>query len=94
MRLPDTIETTDQIANFIHPLLCQENLNFHPDTPFCEYTDYANNPIYTTEQCAERERLLDRCFALVGEKVYEIGLPLAAEAGGIRDFAAPRSNYP
>ena len=51
-----------------------EGLNFHPDTPFSDYIAYADDkPTYTPEQCAERERLLDQCFDLAGDGIYEIG---------------------
>jgi hypothetical protein len=84
MGLPARIETLEDAENFVHYLLLEERLNFHPDTPFSDYICSADgSPTYTPEQCAERERLLDRCFAIAGDGIYAIGLELQFELLGL-----------
>lgn len=84
MYLPTQIETPVDVQNFINYLLLEEKLNFHPDTPFSDYVAYVDNkPTYTPDQCAERECLLDQCFALVGDAIYDVGFELQCELIGL-----------
>jgi hypothetical protein len=74
MPLPEQIQNTEDIRAFITYLVMEECLNFHPDTPFTDYICYTSNkPTYTSEECQQRENLLDQCFTLAGDEVYEIG---------------------
>ncbi len=84
MPLPAHIETIEDIEKFVRYLMLDENLVYHPDEPFTGYVNFADgSPVYTSEQCAERERLLDRCFEIAGDGVYEIGLELSFERLGL-----------
>ncbi len=86
MEMPVNIETTEDVSAFVRYLIYHEELNFHPDTPFDDYLDLDGKLVYTSEQCTERESLLEKCFALVGDDVYSIGLAVASEFLGM--------NYP
>ena len=76
-KLPETIRDEADIIDFVTHLIEVEDLNFHPDTPFEDYISYADgHPTYTDEECAQRNRLVDECFALSGDRFYDIGLAI------------------
>jgi len=59
------IETLNDVREFVRILMEEENLNFHPDTPFYDYINYATRqPAYTPEEIAHRQDLLQQCFNL------------------------------
>ena len=75
MKLPNVIRSEDSIRAFFTYLVQEENLNFHPDTPFSDYINYEDkSPTFTPEECAIRDRLMNQCFAVAGDRVYDIGL--------------------
>lgn len=73
--LPDAILDESDIVRFIEYLIEVENLNFHPDTRFQDYISYEDGQAtYTPDGCAVRNQLVDQCFQLAGDRVYDIGL--------------------
>jgi hypothetical protein len=75
--LPETIREEAEVVQLITHLIQLEDLNFHPDTPFEDYVCYEDGkPTYTPEECCLRNRLVDECFELVGDRVYDIGLEI------------------
>jgi hypothetical protein len=75
MSLPEQIETEQDVRQLVVHLIREENLNFHPDTPFSDYINLTSGePTYTLEECAVREKLTEDSFLLVGERIYNIGL--------------------
>lgn len=83
MKLPNTIQTEADVRAFFTGLMREEDLNFHPDTPFTDYVDYATGlPTYTHEESHVREQLLEQCFAVASDEVYTIGLEIFRQAAG------------
>lgn len=64
-----SINTIQDVKEFVHILIEDENLNFHPDMPFEDYiVIQAKEPTYTTEESAVRNALLNQAFEL-GERL-------------------------
>ena len=60
-----TINTLEDVKQFVHILMEEEQLNFHPDTPFEDYICYeTRQPTYSKDEAALRNRLLNECFEL------------------------------
>ena len=60
-----SINTLEDVKTFVHTLMEEENLNFHPDTPFEDYiVIQTKEPAYTKEEVELRNRLLNQAFAL------------------------------
>jgi len=60
-----TINTLEDVKNFVHILMEEENLNFHPDSSFEDYVhNDTGEPYYTEEQAAVRNALINDCFEL------------------------------
>lgn len=75
MSLSATIRTEDDVRLLISHFLHEENLNFHPDTPFADYINYENGePTYTAEEAEQRDALVEQCFEVAGDRVYDIGM--------------------
>ncbi|GAB3900011.1 hypothetical protein [Spirosoma agri] len=67
------ITTIAEVEGFAHQLVT-EGLNggFHPDDPFEDYVNAAGKPLYTSEEAAIRNILMEQCFKVCGDDVYEI----------------------
>jgi hypothetical protein len=67
------IKTIAGVQAFAHQLV-EEGLTggFHPDDPFTDYTQADGQPLYTAEEAATREVLLEQCFEICGDDVYEV----------------------
>lgn len=60
---------------FINHIIIEKSINFHPDTPFSDYIDSKSGlPALSKEECDAAEKMLDECFDVCGDEVYEIGL--------------------
>lgn len=46
---------------------------FHPDDPAAEYV-IAGKPVFTTEEAAKIDALVEFTFSVLGDQVYETGL--------------------
>ncbi len=54
-----SINTLEDVNTFVHILMEEENLNFHPDTPFEDYIFLSNGQlVYSKEQAAVRNGLI------------------------------------
>lgn len=64
-----SINSVQDIKEFVRILMIDENLNFHPDTPFEDYI-FLNSglPVYTKEAAERRNALLKQAFEL-GERL-------------------------
>jgi hypothetical protein len=63
-----SINTIEDVKQFVRILMEEENLNFHPDTPFEDYV-FADSgkPNYTATEAKLRDQRLRDCFAF-GER--------------------------
>lgn len=71
-----SIKSIQDIKEFVRILMVDENLNFHPDTPFEDYV-FVNCglPFYTKEAAERRNALLNQAFELgesLGENIHEV----------------------
>jgi len=63
------INTLEDVKTFVHILMKEENLNFHPDTPFEDYiVIQTKGPAYSKEEAKQRNSLLNHAFDL-GERL-------------------------
>jgi hypothetical protein len=59
------ISTLQDVKTFVHILMEEENLNFHPDTPFEDYIFLSSEkPVYSKEEAGTRNNLLNQAFKL------------------------------
>ncbi|MCF8277861.1 MAG: hypothetical protein K9J17_14095 [Flavobacteriales bacterium] len=64
-----SINTIEDVKEFVHILIEEEELNFHPDTPFEDYVFInSGEPFYSAEEVEVRNRLLNQVFEL-GERL-------------------------
>lgn len=67
-----TVEDVQKFFNDLH----EEGLNFHPDDDFNNYINIdTREPTYTTDEAAERNKLLDQAFDVCdknGVDIYEL----------------------
>ena len=81
------INSLEDVKEFVRILIEEENLNFHPDTPFEDYINLnTNQPTYSEEEVVLRNQLLHQAFALddrfavdTRELICEFGLQLTFE---------------
>jgi hypothetical protein len=63
------ISTIEDVKNFVQILMEEENLNFHPDTPFGNYINIdSEEPRYSEAEVTLRDTLLHEAFEL-GDKL-------------------------
>lgn len=63
------INTIEDVIEVVRILIEEENLNFHPDTPFEDYiVIQTKEPTYTAEEAELRNGLLNQAFEL-GERL-------------------------
>jgi hypothetical protein len=75
------ISSEQDIRNFFRFLVEELSLNFHPDTAFEDYVDVnTGNPTFEKPEADRLNTLMDHCFALIGERVYEVGLSELTES--------------
>ena len=68
------IKNMNDVKTFAHQL-CDEELNFHPDTDFSDYINLTTeNPTYNKEQAEERNRLVKQCFSVCRKEKKDIYL--------------------
>ena len=59
------INTLEHVKTFVHILMEEENLNFHPDSPFEDYIFLSTGlPVYSKQEAKTRNGLLNRAFEL------------------------------
>lgn len=83
------INTLEDVKNFVHILMEEENLNFHPDTPFEDYIYYeTRRPCYSEAEATLRNRLLNECFELgnrLGVDTHELMCEVGNEIQDLQD---------
>lgn len=63
------INSLTDAKEFVRILITEEELAFHPDTPFEDYINLdTNQPTYSKQEAAVRNQLLEQAFK-VGERV-------------------------
>ena len=63
------INTLEDVKEFVRILIEDEDIAFHPDTPFEDYINLnTNQPTYSTEDAVLRNNLLKQAFEL-GERI-------------------------
>lgn len=73
--LPKKITTKREARQFVHHIIFNEGVNFHPDTPFKDYIEYTTGETsYTKGEAALRQRLLDQALELPYEDIYKIAV--------------------
>lgn len=61
------IKDIDTVKDFIHYLIFDLNLNFHPDTPFGDYVEMKSGiPTFTSKQYFELSKMLRKAFRVCG----------------------------
>ena len=67
------IKTVADVEAFARQLV-SEGLTggFHPDDPFSDYISATGEPLYSTEEAAHRDVLMEQCFDVCGDDVYEV----------------------
>lgn len=80
------IKTIDDIKVFFRQLL-EEDLNFHPDTPFEDYINCETRlPTYTTLEADARNKLMDNCFEVcesINIDIYELSYDMFIRYTGL-----------
>ena len=78
------IATIDDVKEFFHHLVCERNLNFHPDDRFEDYVSCGDGSnTFSQEECSVYNRLMDESFDVCeknGVDIYAIGLELMQKA--------------
>jgi len=67
------ITNVEQVKQFADYLVNTLDVNLHPDTPFEDYVEYeTGEPTFSFNDISIGNRLMDECFDVCSEKVYEI----------------------
>lgn len=67
------IKTVANVQEFAYQLVAEGLTGgFHPDDPFEDFTAVNGEPLYTPEEAAIRDSLMEQCFAVCGNDIYEI----------------------
>ena len=73
------INDIEDVKIFFMELL-DEDLNFHPDTPFEDYINCeTRQDTYTAEEAVTRNKLMDACFEVCennGVDIYELAIEI------------------
>lgn len=73
------INDIKDVKTFFKQLL-DEDLNFHPDTPFEDYINReSRQDNYTPEEAATRNKIMDDCFEVCknsGTDIYELAIEI------------------
>lgn len=71
-----TIKTTDDVKIFLHHLIAEYRLNFHPDTEFNDYVNKDGTHVFSHKEATKLDRAMDKCFRVCAQEkadIYEIG---------------------
>ena len=84
-----SIDTLQDVKSFVHILMEDEKLNFHPDTPFEDYVLIGKGlPFYSSKEAEVRNGLLDQAFEL-GDRLEVDTNELMCDVG----FSIIRSSF-
>ena len=74
--LPKRIETIQDVKDFAEYIKVVDDAQISPSDSFSEYVCFKTmEPTYTKEQAAERDKLMEQCFAVCerdGVDIYEL----------------------
>lgn len=56
------VKSISDVKDFLHYVIFDLNLNFHPDTPFRLYINECGEPIFTKDQCHRLNKMLYAAF--------------------------------
>ena len=74
----NNLVTLGDVQTFFNYLVYDLGLNFHVDTPFCDYINYKDDsPYFTIEEAERLDKLMDKAFLICefdGYDIYELGL--------------------
>ena len=86
------IKTIEDVMVFFEQLI-DEDLNFHPDTPFEDYINCeTRKPSYTKDDAELRNLLLDQCFDVCekdGIDIYNYANDIYLLGSGLDRFILP-----
>jgi hypothetical protein len=74
----------DDAKAFVKSCLIWIGPGFHPDTPMEDYVVLRTNQqvsVFTTEDAAANQVMLDKAFELLGDDIYEAGMELGYKLG-------------
>lgn len=71
-----TINNTNDVRNFFQFLYDEYDLIFHPDDSFHEYIDNNGFQMFSSEQADHLDALIQKCFDICGDKIYETLEPI------------------
>ena len=81
------ITSMADVKSFLHYLVYERDLNFHPDDDFADYINYEDKtPSFTPDEVKNHNRLMEECFDICGKEnadIYEIGLNELSHAIGL-----------
>ena len=78
-----TIATVNDMKEFFRYLVNERQVVFHPDDPFEDYKFQDGHGVFTQEERAVYNRLMDESFEVCeknGADIYALGLEFAQEA--------------
>ena len=76
------IKSIENVELFFEHLVQRERLNFHPDSPFSDYTDEEGNIFYSAKEILLRDDLMNEAFDVcdsVGIDIYVVGQVILLE---------------
>jgi len=72
------LTTLSDVQTFFNYLVFDLRLNFHIDTPFCDYVSLNDDkPYFTTKEALRLQKLMDKAILICefdGVDIYELGL--------------------
>ncbi len=82
------IATVADVETFARQLVSEGLTDgFHPDDPFEEYARPDGEPLYSAEEAAFRNNLIEQCFEVCGDDI--LGLSLKGGSLGFSDLLTP-----
>lgn len=71
-----TINDTNDVKIFFQFLYDEYDLIFHPDDSFHEYIDNTGALVFSEEQADYLDSVMQKCFDVCGDRIYEIMEPI------------------
>lgn len=79
------LKTVEDVKTWFTRLMQEENLIFHPDTPFCDYTKNYRQPVYSPAMATALDTAMDVAFTVcesAGVDIYKLAFDAFMETGG------------
>ena len=90
------IDTIEDVKSFFTDLVYKLHLNFHPDDPFEDYVMEDGRPLFTQQEAAIFETLMNECFNVCDKAdvdIYEIGMEILNTYTGLDKLIAADNMY-